>query len=158
LLLVGLWTVVVAGCALQAVPVYRDPDGGVGPTFPVVERDDLMRELNVYLGTPYRQGGNSLAGIDCSGLSRAVYGALGVELHRRVVDQYRQGAAVSRRSMNTGDLVFFGKRGNPMHVGIAVSRSEMVHSSSSRGVVVEDIDVFSRSMDLMGIRRVARVR
>ena len=148
----------MAGCGLRAVPMYRDPSPTLEANLPVVERGDLLSELSLYLGTPYREGGNSLSGIDCSGLARAVYGALGVDLHRRAIDQYGQGRPVSRNGAGTGDLLFFGRGGPPTHVGIAVSGSQMTHSSSSRGVVVEDIDEFSKSMRLIGIRRVARLR
>jgi cell wall-associated NlpC family hydrolase len=138
--------------------MYRSPGPAIESTLPLVGRDDLLGELSLYLGTPYREGGNNVSGIDCSGLVRAVYGALGVKLGRRVIDQYGQGVPVSRRGVSTGDLVFFGDGGIPTHVGIAVSGRQMTHSSSSRGVVVEDIDEFSDSMRLVGVRRVARLR
>jgi hypothetical protein len=154
----ALGMAVSAGCGLRAVPMYRDPSPTVETSLPVVERDGLLSELSLYKGTPYREGGSSLSGIDCSGLARAVYGGLGVGLYRRVIDQYGQGVPVSRRDVGTGDLLFFGRGGTPTHVGIAVSGSQMTHSSSSGGVVVEDIDEFSRSMKLLGIRRVAILR
>ena len=157
--IVALGMAVLAGCGLRAVPMYRDPSPTVEASrLPVVERNDLLSELSLYLGAPYREGGNSLSGIDCSGLARAVYGALGVDLYRRAIDQYGQGVPVSRRDVGTGDLLFFGRGGIPSHVGIAVSVSQMTHSSSSRGVIVEGIDEFSKSMKLIGIRRVARLR
>ena len=148
----------LAGCGLRAVPMYRNAGPALEASLPSVERDQFLSELSLYQGTPYREGGNSLSGIDCSGLARAVYGALGVDLYRRAIDQYGQGLPVSRRQVTTGDLVFFGRGGTPTHVGVAVSGSQMMHSSSSRGVVVEDIDEFSESMKLIGIRRVARLR
>jgi cell wall-associated NlpC family hydrolase len=138
--------------------MYRGPNPAVEASLPVVERDGLLSELSLYLGTPYREGGSSLSGMDCSGLARSVYGALGVRLYRRVIDQYAQGVPVSRRNVGTGDLVFFGRGGIPSHVGIALSNGQMTHSSSSRGVVVEDIDEFSKSMRLIGARRVAKLR
>ncbi len=156
--IVALGMAVLAGCGLRAVPMYRDPSPTVEASLPVVERDGLLSELSLYQGTPYREGGNSLSGIDCSGLARAVYGVLGVDLYRRTIDQYGQGVPVSRRDVGTGDLLFFGRGGIPTHVGIAVSGSQMTHSSSSRGVIVDGIDEFSESMKLIGIRRVARLR
>jgi hypothetical protein len=154
----ALCLAVTAGCGLRAVPVYRSGSTIREDGLPAVDRGQFLGELSLYQGTPYREGGNNLSGIDCSGLVRAVYGALGVRLERRVLDQYGQGLAVARRDAGTGDLVFFGRGGTPSHVGIVISRGEMVHSSSSKGVVVEEIDEFSKSMNLIGIRRVAKLR
>ena len=154
----ALGLVLSAGCGLRAVPVYRGQSRPGGGDLPVVERDDFLSELGLYQGVPYREGGNSLSGIDCSGLVRSVYGALGVRLGRRVLDQYGHGVRVARGEVRTGDLVFFGSGGTPTHVGIAISKAEMMHSSSSRGVVIEDIDRFSGAMNLICIKRVARLR
>jgi cell wall-associated NlpC family hydrolase len=140
------------------VPVYRADAPIPDADLPHVDRGLFLSELRLYRGAPYREGGNSISGIDCSGLARAVYSGLGVALPRTVLDQYRQGAPVGRRAVATGDLVFFGRGSTPTHVGLAVSRHEMMHSSTSRGVVLEDINAFSKEMHLIGIRRVANVR
>jgi cell wall-associated NlpC family hydrolase len=124
---------------------------------PEVDREHLLNELSLYHGAPYLEGGTSIAGIDCSGLVRKVFGSLGVALPRTVVEQYGHGMPVSRRQLRTGDLLFFGGRNEPTHVGIAVSSRDMIHSSASRGVTLDNIDEFSGSMNLIGIRRIVRV-
>jgi hypothetical protein len=154
----ALGLLLFAGCGLRAVPIYRDQVALYQAGLPVLERDDFLSELSLYQGAPYREGGNSLSGIDCSGLARAVYGALGIKLHRRAADQYGQGIPVARSQVSTGDLLFFGGGGTPAHVGIAVTKNEMMHSSSSRGVVLEDIEEFTEAMHLIGVRRVANLR
>jgi cell wall-associated NlpC family hydrolase len=154
----ALVLLVFEGCGLRAVPIYRVDAPPPSAGLPVVDRDDFLSELSLYQGAPYREGGNSIAGIDCSGLVRAVYGTLGVPLRRTVLEQYGQGWAVDRGHTRTGDLLFFGRSGTPTHVGIAISDREMMHSSSSRGVVLEDIDAYVSHSNLIGIRRVADLR
>jgi hypothetical protein len=147
----------LAGCGAAPAPVYRAAGGWEDDRLPRVDRARLLEELATYQGTPYLEGGNTRRGIDCSGLVRSVYAAVGVDLPRTVLAQFGQGLSPSRKDVRTGDLVFFGKRGRPTHVGIAVTNQEMMHSSSSRGVVLEDIDGFSKSLEIVGIRRVARL-
>jgi hypothetical protein len=154
----ALTALLLLGCGLKPVPIYRAETPISEPGLPAIDRNDFLSELDVYLGSPYKEGGSSLSGIDCSGLARVVYGALGVRLQRTVLEQYGQGVPVRRENTSTGDLLFFGRSPTPSHVGIAISKHQMVHSSLSRGVVVEDIDQFSQTMDLVGIRRVANLR
>ena len=148
----------IGGCgAMRPAPLYRDEVAGLEGRLPRVSRDDLLNELSLYHGAPYLEGGNSISGIDCSGLVRSVFGSLGVDLPRRASDQFGEGLPVSRKDLRTGDLLFFGRAGSPSHVGIAVSNREMMHASSSRGVVLEGIDEFSRYQPLAGIKRIVRL-
>jgi cell wall-associated NlpC family hydrolase len=153
----ALLLVAVAGCGLKPVPIYRDEGSSREARLPNVNRDDLMNELSMYHGVSYQEGGMSVSGVDCSGLVRVVFGSLGVSLPRTCMQQYGYGLPVSRKEIRTGDLVFFGKAGTPTHVGVAVSGREMVHASTSRGVVIENIDAFSDVMRLVGIRRIVRL-
>jgi cell wall-associated NlpC family hydrolase len=150
--------VAVCGCAgMRPQPLYRSGESSREAHLPRVSRDDLLSEVSIYHGARYREGGTSMVGVDCSGLIQAVFGSLGVRLPRTVTEQFGHGVPVSRKDVRTGDLVFFGKTGLPAHVGIAISNTEMIHASSSKGVLVEDIDSFSRAMRLVGIRRIIRL-
>lgn len=148
--------VVIPGCGASSAPVYRDDIGWEDDRLPRASRDKLLDQLSLYQGTPYMRGGTSSGGVDCSGLVSSVYASLGVTLPRTVLEQFGQGVSRGRKDVKTGDLIFFGTQGKPTHVGIAVTNSEMMHSSSSRGVVLDGIDEFARSLKIMGIRRVAR--
>jgi cell wall-associated NlpC family hydrolase len=76
------------------------------------------------LGARYRWGGASpRAGFDCSGLTRWVYGHIGVSLPHSAQAQWRFGRPVSRRRLAPGDLVFFS---GLSHVGIYVGRGVMI--------------------------------
>lgn len=100
-------------------------------------RDDLVESAHQYLGVPYKWGGTSESGFDCSGLTRAVYRLNGILLPRSSYEQYNEGDSISQSKLQKGDLVFFitnkGKRIN--HVGIYIGDNEFIHAPS-RGKVV----------------------
>jgi len=148
---------ILAGCGASPAPVYRDNVRWEDDRLPRASRDNLLDELGLYQGTPYMNGGDTSRGIDCSGLVNSVYASLGITLPRTVLGQFGQGVSRSRQDVKTGDLIFFGRQGRPTHVGIAVTNREMMHSSSSRGVVLDEIDEFAKSLKIIGIRRVARL-
>lgn len=87
-------------------------------------------------GTPYRNGGSTPAGFDCSGFVQYVFARHGHTLPREVQSQFKVGDRIDRDDIEPGDLVFFEtvSRG-ASHVGIAMGNGEFVHAPSSRGVV-----------------------
>lgn len=149
---------IAAGCSgIRPSPVFTSRPTPATTSLPTVGREDLLNEISMYHGVAYKSGGDSFDGLDCSGLVKAVYSPLGVSLPRTVVELFESGIPVERGDVITGDLVFFGGR-KPDHVGIAVSDREMVHASSTRGVILEDIDGFAKSSRLSGVRRVVTLR
>lgn len=84
-----------------------------------------VRLARTFVGTPYRWGGESPKGFDCSGLVQYVYGRLGVELPRVTFDQWHAGRHVPRSELRAGDLVFFDHRN---HVGIYTSHGWFLHA------------------------------
>lgn len=89
-------------------------------------------------GTPYRWGGTSTEGVDCSGYVKVTYrDEFDLDLPRTTADQVQAGRPVSRDSLQAGDLVFFLTYGKKTrHVGIYLGEGEFAHASTSYGVTI----------------------
>ncbi|MBP5366276.1 MAG: C40 family peptidase [Bacteroidales bacterium] len=105
----------------------------------------LYAEIAEWLGTPYRYGGNSKSGVDCSGFVYAVYKAVyGRTLTRQSAGMLTNDCkAISKGELREGDLIFFrtdGKKSStPNHVAIYLKDNKFAHASSSKGVVVANL-------------------
>jgi len=121
-------------------------------------KEKLLMEIIKYLNTPYKYGGNSTNGIDCSAFTQTVYhNVLSVDLDRSAREQFRQGVEIeSRDSLKFGDLVFFNtrRRVKPGHVGIYIGDDLFAHASSRNGVIVSSLDQDYYSKRFMGGRRI----
>lgn len=95
-----------------------------------VDSASVCREAGKFIGSPYLWGGKSFFGIDCSGLTQIVMKRFGIELKRDSKDQMTQGREIPRDSVRAGDLLFF-----PHHVGLAVTKDLMIHSTGRNGGV-----------------------
>ena len=103
------------------------------------------------LGVPYRYGGSSPSGFDCSGLVAYVYGKLGVSLPHNAAAQYGYGRSVDPSHLKPGDLVFFHGLG---HVGLYIGRGRIIHAPQS-GERVSIQSLASRRGTVDGARRVS---
>lgn len=109
--------------------------------------------------TPYRYGGTSRSGIDCSALVQTAYAQLyGVRLPRTTSEQRKIGVRVSVRQLQTGDLLFFRPGRTPNHVGIYLGNGRFAHASSSRGVTLSALDNRYWLPRLVDARRVLQKR
>ena len=105
--------------------------GPVGPA-PPPTHSSVVAIAERYLGVPYRWGGASPSGFDCSGLVMYVYAQVGVSLPHSSYSQYGMGSPVSRGDLQPGDLVFFDGLG---HVGIYVGGNSFIHAPHTGDVV-----------------------
>jgi peptidoglycan endopeptidase LytE len=105
------------------------------------EMQRLVKVATRFLGTPYRLGGNSKRGIDCSSFVQKVYRNFNVNLPRVARDQSEVGVEVDQDKLVKGDLVFFDTNRSFGHVGIYIGNNKFIHASSrSRRVRIDSMD------------------
>ena len=106
----------------------------------------LYEACSGWIGVKYRYGGNSKAGVDCSGLAHIIYRQVyGRTIQRNSANILQKDCTpVTRSNLREGDFVFFNTSGSarsrtPSHVGIYLKSGKFIHASSSRGVVVNNL-------------------
>lgn len=111
--------------------------GTASPAQPSASGSQILAKAQQYLGAPYRSGGASPNGFDCSGFVYYVLKELGYAPYRTPADQYKMGTAVSRSDLQPGDIVFFANTytSGISHVGIYAGDGQFIHSPNSRSVV-----------------------
>ena len=94
-------------------------------------KDRLLMFARTMMNIPYRFGGTSFYGIDCSAFVQKVFNLLDIPLPRTARQQYREGVPVSLEDLSIGDLVFFRTYASfPSHVGIYIGENLFIHASS----------------------------
>ena len=97
-----------------------------------------------WIGVPYRSGGSSKSGTDCSGLAYQLYKkTYHKTLPRSSAEQMKITNQVSRRNLREGDLVFFtspNSRKKVTHVGVYLKNGKFIHASTSRGVMISNLN------------------
>jgi probable lipoprotein NlpC len=128
---------------MAVMPVYADGDS-------------IFATISKLYGTPYKSGGSTPDGFDCSGFTRYVFASVGIELPRSSKEQYKVGKAVAKSDLQPGDLVFFNTNGKSVsHVGIYIGDNMFAHSSSSSGVIKTSLnDPYYWSKRYVGAKRV----
>jgi cell wall-associated NlpC family hydrolase len=108
--------------------------------------DNILSEASTYLGTPYRYGGTTRNGIDCSAFVLSVFGAAaGLSLPRVAASQAQEGERIEKENLQKGDLIFFSHGRRISHVGIVESVSEdgeikFIHAATSKGVMISSLN------------------
>lgn len=93
------------------------------------------------IGVPYRYGGDSVRGFDCSGLVQYAWSAAGRKVPRTTGEQWRQMQPVADRDLEPGDVLFFNIDGKVSHVGLYLGSRRFVHApESGREVTIADLD------------------
>ncbi len=120
-------------------------------------KEKVLMEIIKYIDTPYKYGGNSKDGIDCSAFTQTIYrNTLSFNLERSARLQYKHGIEISDiEDLKFGDLVFFNTRRSvrPGHVGIYIGENLFAHASSKKGVTISSLDHSYYKKRFMGGRR-----
>ncbi|MFD1802778.1 C40 family peptidase [Mixta tenebrionis] len=134
LLLLGF---LMAGCSHRAPP----PDSRLADSITVIA--ELNDQLSRWHGTPYRYGGLSRRGVDCSGFVYLTFRErFNLQLPRTTRAQTDIGTRIDKDQLLPGDLLFFktGRGDNGLHVGIYDSDNQFIHASTSQGVIRSSLD------------------
>lgn len=110
------------------------------------EKYMLVKVAKSFMGAPYKYGGNTLRGLDCSAYVKKIYEIFDVELPRSAREQYKVGNKISREELSVGDLVFFKTRRYakyPTHVGIFIGDGNFIHASSGKRRLGVKIDTLT---------------
>lgn len=114
-------------------PAYADANQTLDEN---ATRTALLNNYKKYLGIPYRLGGESYSGIDCSAFVQKVYADTGIRISRTTYTQVHEGVPTDR--LKPGDLIFFDtilNSDSPYdHVGMYIGNDKMVHASERLGV------------------------
>ena len=121
----------LSGCSMLSKRTHHNPELG----------NRIVTIALNYKGSPYKYGGTTPAGFDCSGYTSYVYKKAGIDIPRTTGSQYRSGRSVAESGLRKGDLVFFmrwpviGMILPPTHVGIYVGSNQFIHAPSSGGKI-----------------------
>ncbi|MEG8946830.1 C40 family peptidase [Rosettibacter firmus] len=129
----------------------------INPDVPLSFRERILLEIIKYLDAPYKYGGNSNDGIDCSGFTRQIFlNTFSIELPRSAREQFQIGEKVEKNELEFGDLVFFNtsRRSKPGHVGIYIGDNQFVHSSRKLGVTISSLNEKYYAKRYYGARRI----
>lgn len=153
--LILLFIISLASCGSQQAVLYNPKEvkqvsNKLGIELNNRDKNDdrympLYAEASLWLGVPYRYGGTTKSGTDCSGLTFRIYKKVYKKtLPRSTNDLEKKGVKkISKNELRPGDLVFFATSNNKnkiTHVGIYLKDNKFIHASTSRGVVVNDLD------------------
>jgi hypothetical protein len=131
--------------SLTAVFGHNDPNTPRAVSEQVMQlREFIAGYAQNFVGIEYTHGGGASAtGFECSGFTSFALREFGITVSASSSAQAAQGEEVSLKDVLPGDLIFFGRRGHVTHVALVVRRTEegiiCVHSTSSRGIMVENI-------------------
>lgn len=160
----AVWLLMMAGCAGAPPPSSAGlnfPALMAAPVRPVTPRQvTVLHTAQSLLGVPYRAGGETPEGFDCTGFVRYVFReAEGLLLPRRSTEQVQFGDPVSPIEMRPGDLVYFRiEDERSLHVGIYIGEGRFIHAPSTRGHVnTQSLGIEYWRTRFLGARRVIPV-
>ncbi|MDQ0244819.1 hypothetical protein J2S09_002390 [Bacillus fengqiuensis] len=122
----------------------------------LVNLEKIVPAAKKYIGVPYKYGGTTASGFDCSGFMQQVFKEVGVQLPRTAAEMYKTGTSVSKSNLQVGDLVFFNTTGKPAsHAGIYIGSGQFIHASSSKGITISNLsDPYYWGPKYIGAKRV----
>jgi cell wall-associated NlpC family hydrolase len=119
-----------------------------------LENRSLYNYIENWWATPYRMGGNSHQGIDCSAFVQGLLGSVyGLSIPRMAKEQKNACSKIQDDIKREGDLVFFNTKGGVSHVGVYLHNNKFVHASTSGGIMISDLNETYWSKRYLGAGR-----
>ncbi|EHN8833008.1 NlpC/P60 family protein [Enterobacter hormaechei] len=137
------WFLLVAALFLAGCSSHRAPPPNPRLSDSITVIASLNDQLSNWRDTPYRYGGMSRGGVDCSGFVLMTFrDKFDLQLPRETRMQAEIGTEIDKDDLLPGDLVFFktGSGENGLHVGIYDTDNQFIHASTSRGVMRSSLD------------------
>lgn len=153
----GLLMVAVVGCAGGHTRPSVSTLPSEAEQHVTLAQERVIKTAHSLLGTPYRYGGTTPEGFDCSGFLFYVYRtAVGIELPRSTHDLIQVGQPVSVTDLRPADLVYFKiERQKPLHAGIYIGEGKFIHAPSTSGKVnIQNLTQDYGQQRYLGARRV----
>ncbi len=135
ILMMAILSIAIVGCSSSQKAIKGQYDD--------ISKNVIEKEARSWLGTKYKYGGNTRKGVDCSGLVVEVFRSVGIKLPRTSVELQKYCKSIKKSELHSGDLLFFAtgkKKKSVTHVGIYIGDGQMIHASSSRGVIISGIN------------------
>ena len=142
----------VGGCSTKGAHAYKaslnshkTPTKKKSPPYTLVEKNAITLALyDEYLkwyGVPYRLGGSTYNGVDCSSLVQSIYrDAFGIRVPRTTKEQAKVGYKINKSSLKEGDLLLFKTGYNVRHSGIYLEKGNFLNASTFYGVTISNIN------------------
>jgi len=107
-----------------------------------IKNEKLYQFIDDWYGVKYKYGGKDKAGIDCSGLTAALYLAVYKKtISSNTKDLVNEVKKIKESDLKEGDLVFFNTNGKSIsHVGVYLQNHKFVHASTKKGVMISDMN------------------
>jgi peptidoglycan endopeptidase LytE len=121
-------------------------------------KEKLLILAKNFLDIPYKFGGSSFLGIDCSAFVQEVFSLIGIDLPRSAREQFSHGDPINKEELSVGDLVFFRTYASfPSHVGIYLGNNEFIHTSSKlKKVTIDSLKTPYYLKRFIGAKRLIR--
>ncbi len=154
----GILFLIFLGCAsglkpLSGDPQYIDLDAGIENSV----REKLIVEIKKFYGAPYRWGGSTPEGTDCSGMVQTIFkNAASINLPHNADLIFKGTKKIPTRDLMLGDLVFFSMDGSARatHMGVYIKNGYFIHASSSKGVILSKLGDRYYKRQFIGATRV----
>ncbi|RAG90890.1 NlpC/P60 family protein [Klebsiella pneumoniae] len=137
------WFMLAAALILAGCSSHRAPPLNPRLADSITVVANLNEQLRSWRGAPYRYGGMTPRGVDCSGfVVRTFRDKFALQLPRETREQAEIGTRIDKRDLLPGDLVFFktGSGESGLHVGIYDTDNQFIHASTSQGVTRSSLD------------------